>query len=102
MQAELNLPLWRTDSIYLAEVAVVDAVVRISIADNVEDVEKVGAESEDVFAPNVEILKEGSIHLAIAGSALRVDACRAERRKASVGSDAVRANTIVRAEARSG
>ena len=59
MQAKLNLPCRRTDAADHSEAfSVRYAVVGISVACDVEEVEEVRAESQDVlFAPEVEILE---------------------------------------------
>src|SRR5579864_2301980 len=79
MQAQLNLPRRRTHAGYQPKAAqrrvrveVAYLVVGIPIAGDIEDVEKVSAESEHLpLAPQVEIFKERSIHLAITGRAFR-------------------------------
>jgi hypothetical protein len=80
MQAELYLPRRRADAADLTEVAIRDSIVGISVACDVKDVEEVGAESDDLFAPHVDVLKQGSVDLAVARGAFGVDASGAEGR----------------------
>src|SRR5579863_3981034 len=87
MQAELDLSRRRAHTAYQAEILPVgNSIVRISVAGNVEDVEKIGTEADYVtFAPEVEFLEQGRVHLAVARGALGVDRRSAESRPGDGG-----------------
>ena len=91
VQAELNLARRRTHTADLAKAGVSDSVVRVSVAGDVEDVEKVSAEAYDMLAPNMEIFEQRSIHLAITGRAFGAVAgvTESERGCAAVCTNAV-------------
>lgn len=58
VQAKLYLPWRRTYAVDQPETAVVYVVVRVPVAGDVEDIEKIGAETDDVvFSPDVEVLE---------------------------------------------
>jgi len=57
MQAELYLSRRGTYASDLAEAAVGDAIVRVSVTGNIENVEKVCAETHHLLPPNVEVLE---------------------------------------------
>lgn len=99
MQAQLYLPRRRPDSTDQAKAAVIYVVVRIPVAGNVEDVEKVSAEAEDVPLPDMEVLEQRSVHLPVTGSAFRTVLRGAELKVALV---AVGTDSIVDAEASTG
>lgn len=71
MQAELNLAWWRAHAADQTKAGVVDVVIGVAVAGYVKDVEEIGAEAEDVILlPDVEVLEQRHIDLAIAGSTL--------------------------------
>ena len=81
VQTQLYLARWRTNAINHPKRAVGDSAVGIPVARNIEDVEKVGAKSENLFAPDVEILEKRCVDLAVSGSTLGavVSATESER-----------------------
>src|ERR1700759_3939089 len=79
VQAELDLPGRGADAADKSETAICYAIVRIPVARNIEEVEEVGTESEDVlFTPEMEILEQGRVHLAVSRTALRAVGSGAE------------------------
>ena len=58
MRAEFNLPWWRSYIGYLAEVPVGDITVWGTVAGDVEQVIKIGAEPNHMLAINMEVLEE--------------------------------------------
>ncbi len=70
MQAELDLPVRRTDRIslvgYVAKVAhaVRHTAIRKLVADNVEGVKEIGPKAHGVFSPHMEILEQRQVDLA--------------------------------------
>src|SRR5215469_15900101 len=68
MQAELYLPRGGAHAADLAEAAIANIIVWVSIAGNIENVEKISSEAEHLFVPEVEVLEQRHINLAIAGS----------------------------------
>lgn len=70
MQAELYLSRRGAYASDLPKVAVRNRVVRVPVTRNIEDIEKVSAESHDMLLPNVKILEQRGVNLAVAGSAL--------------------------------
>ena len=78
MQTQLDLTCRRAHAADLTEAAVLNVVVRISVAGDIEDVEEVSAESDYLFAPDVEVFEEGSVDLSVSGSAFGVDRGGAE------------------------
>lgn len=68
MQAELYLPRGGAYAADLAEAAIANIIVWVSIAGNIENVEKISSEAEHLFVPEVEVLEQRHINLAIAGS----------------------------------
>ena len=96
MQAQLDLACRRAHAADLTEGGILHVVVGIPVAGDVEDVEEVSAETDDLFTPDVKVLEEGSINLAVSGSALGVDGCSAEGGEAVVVGYAVSADAVVR------
>ena len=71
VQAKLYLPGRRAHAVDQAETAVIYVVVGVPIAGDVEDVEKISAETEDmILFPAVKVFEQRHIDLAIAGSTL--------------------------------
>lgn len=72
MQAELNLPRWRTHGTDQTPRTVINPIVGVPIAGNVEDVEEIRPEAEDVLLfPHMEVFEEGHVDLPIARGTLR-------------------------------
>lgn len=57
MQAELNLSCWGTHAGDLPKTAIVEVVIRVAVAGNIENVEEVGSETYHLLAPNVKVLE---------------------------------------------
>ena len=71
MEAELDLPWWRTYAADESEAAVRYCVVGIPVAGNVEHIKEVGAEAKNVlFLPDMEVLEQRHIDLPIPRSTL--------------------------------
>ena len=72
MQAELNLARWRTYRTDQAPGTVINTVVGVSVAGNIEDVEEIRPEAEYVaLFPQVEVLEQGHVDLPITRGTLR-------------------------------
>jgi hypothetical protein len=100
MQAELNLSRGRSHGTDQAKRTVVYTTVGVPVADNVEDVEEVGPETEDMLLfPQMEVLKQGHVDLPIAWRTLGTVMGRSKRIRSrhSIGADpVVRAGRILR------
>src|SRR5579863_1163794 len=94
MQAQLDLTRRGTNAGDLPEVAVLDVVVGVSVAGDVEDIEEVSAEAEHMlFLIQVKILEQRHIYLSITGRALAAVVGRTESIR---GSESVSTGSIGR------
>ena len=99
MQAELYLPRGGAHAADLAEAAIANIIVWVSIAGNIENVEKISSEAEHLFVPEVEVLEQRHINLAIAGSPFGAVTRAAESKGSWV---AIGANSIVHTRCEAG
>lgn len=92
MQTELNLPRGRAHGTDQAPGTVVNPIVGVPIAGNVEDVEEIRPEAEYMLLlPQVEVLKQRHIDLPIAGCTLGavVGSSKRIRSRHTIGADPV-------------
>src|SRR5579862_8846433 len=78
VQAQLHLARRGTNAGDLPEVTVLNVVIGISVAGDVEDIEEVSAETKYMLLPDVEVFEQRHVDLSITGRALAAIMCRTE------------------------
>ena len=70
VQAQLYLTFRGANGGNLTEAAIGNSIIRVPVTRDVESVKEIGPKTDSMLVPDVEILKERHIDLAVAGTAL--------------------------------